>query len=88
MNEKVDHLHYSSLTGNLEDDMCIIDSGASRHITGNKVRLSNLNENKASHKVELGDKNTYPIKGIGQASIKLESGNNVHLSNVLYLPIL
>jgi hypothetical protein len=29
MNEKTDHLHYSSLTGTLEDDMWIIDSGAS-----------------------------------------------------------
>jgi hypothetical protein len=27
MNEKTDHLHYSALTGTLEDDMWIIDSG-------------------------------------------------------------
>jgi hypothetical protein len=66
--------------------MWIIHSGASRHMTGNRVRLSNLNEKKTSHKVELGDKNIYLVKGIGQASIKLESGNNVHLSNVLYVP--
>jgi hypothetical protein len=88
MNEKDYHLHYSSLTGTLEDDLWIIDSAASRHMTGNQVRLSNLIENKTSHKVELGDKNTYPVKGIGKASIKLESGNNVHLSNVLYVPSL
>jgi hypothetical protein len=86
MNEKADRLHYSALAGSLEDNMWIIDSGASRHMTGDQVRLSNLNEKKTSHKVELGDKNTYPVKGIGQASIKLESGNNVHLSNVLYVP--
>jgi hypothetical protein len=66
--------------------MWISDSGASRHMTGNRVRLSNLNEKKRSHKVVLGDKNNSPVKGIGQASIKLESGNNVHLSNVLYVP--
>jgi hypothetical protein len=83
---KKDRLHYSTLAGSLEDDMWIIDSGASRHMTGDQVRLSSLNEKKTSHKVELGDKNTYPVKGVGQASIKLESGNNVHLSNVLYVP--
>jgi hypothetical protein len=88
MNEKADHLHYSTLIGTIEDDMWIIDSGTSRHMTGNQVRLSNLNEKKTSHKLELGDKNTYLVKGIGQASIKLESGNNFHLSNVLYVPSL
>ena len=57
-------------------------------MTGNQVRLSNLNEKRTSNKVELGDKNTYPVKGIGQASIKLKTSNNVHLSNVLYVPSL
>jgi hypothetical protein len=81
MNEKTDHLHYSALTVTLEDDMWIIDSGASKHMT-----LSNLNEKKTSYKVQLGDKNTYPVEGIGQASVKLKTSNNVHLSNVLYVP--
>jgi hypothetical protein len=81
-----DHLHDSDFTGTLEDDMWIIDSGASRHMTRDRVRLSSLKEKKTSYKVELGDKNTYPIEGIGQASIKLKSSNNVHLSNVLYVP--
>ena len=85
-NEKTDHLHYSTLTGALEDDMWIIDSGASRHMTGDQVRLSNLNEKRTSYKVELGDKNTYLVEEIGQASIKLKTCNNVHLSNVLYVP--
>jgi hypothetical protein len=35
MNEKADHLHYSTLIGTIEDDMWIIDSGTSRHMTGN-----------------------------------------------------
>jgi hypothetical protein len=88
MNEKTYHLHYSSLTGTLEDDMWIIDSGDSRHMTGDQIRFSSLNEKKTSYKVELGDKNTYLVKGIGHASIKLKSCNNVHLSNVLYVPSL
>jgi hypothetical protein len=55
-------------------------------MTGDQTRLSNLNERKTSYKVELGDKSTYPVEGFGQASIKLKTGNNVHLSNVLYVP--
>jgi hypothetical protein len=88
MNEKTYHRHYSSLTRTLEDDMWIIDSGASKNMTRGQVRLSSLNEKKTSYKLELGDKNTYLVKGIGQASIKLKSGNNVHLSNVLYVLVL
>ena len=88
MNEKKDHIHYSTLIGTIEDDMWIIDSGASRHMTGDQVRISNMNEKRTSYKVELGDKNTYPVEGIGQASIKLKRCNNVHLSNVLYVPSL
>jgi hypothetical protein len=63
----------------------IIDSGYSRHMMGDQARLSNINERKTSHKVDLGDKSTYPVEGFGQGSIKLESGNHVHLSNVLYV---
>jgi hypothetical protein len=86
MSETISLLHYSTLTGMIEDDMWIIDSGASRHMTGDQARLSNLNEKKTSYKVELGDKSTYPVEGFGQASVKLKIGNNVHLSNVLYVP--
>jgi hypothetical protein len=48
MNEKTSHLHYSTLTGTTEDDMWIIDSGDSRHMTGDQARLYNLNEKKTS----------------------------------------
>jgi hypothetical protein len=86
MSEKISLLHYSALTGTIEDDMWIIDSGAFRHMTGDQDRLSNLNEKKTSYKVELGDKSTYPVEGFGQASVKLKTCKNVHLSNVLYVP--
>jgi hypothetical protein len=86
MCEIINLLHYLALTGMIEDDMWIIDSGASRHMTGDQARISNLNEKKTSYKVDLGDKSTYPIEGFGQASIKLESCNHVHLRDVLYVP--
>jgi hypothetical protein len=86
MSEMISLLHYSTLTGTIEYGMWIIDSGASRHMTRDQDRLSNLNEKKTSYKVELGDKSTYPVEGFGQASVKLKSGNKVHLRNVLYVP--
>jgi hypothetical protein len=86
MSETISLLHYSTLTGMIEDDMWIIDSGASRHMTGDQARLSNLNEKKTSYKVDLGDKTTYPMEGFGQATIKMKTGNYVHLRNVLYVP--
>jgi hypothetical protein len=88
MYETISVLHYSALTRMIEYDMWIIDSGASRQMTGDQDKLLNLNERKTSYKVELGDKITYPIEGFGQAFVKLESGNHVHLSNVLYVPSL
>jgi hypothetical protein len=86
MSETISLLHYSTLTRMIEDDMWIIDSGASRHMMGDQARLSNLNEKKTLYKVDLGDKTTYPVEGFGQASIKMKTGNYVHLSNVLYVP--
>ena len=59
MSETINLLHYSTLTRTIVDDMWIINSGASRHVTGDQSRLSNLNEKKTSYKVELGDKSTY-----------------------------
>jgi hypothetical protein len=53
---------------------------------GDQARLKNLNERKILYKVELGDKSIYLVEGFRQASVKLESGNHVHLSNVLYVP--
>jgi hypothetical protein len=73
MSETINLLHYSELTRTIEDDMWIIDIGASRHIMGDQARLSNLNEKKTSYKVEIGDKTTYPVEGFGQASIKNEN---------------
>jgi hypothetical protein len=86
MIEKTSLLHYSTLTRTIEYYMWIIDSGYSRHMMGDQARLSNLNEKKTSHKVELGDKITYLVEGFGQASIKLKKSYNVDLSNVLYVP--
>jgi hypothetical protein len=66
--------------------MWIIDIGASRHITGDHDNLTSVREKRISRKVELGYNHSYAVKGIGKVFIELESGNNVHLNNVLYVP--
>jgi hypothetical protein len=48
MSEKISLLHYSTLTGTIEDDMWIIDSGTSRHMMVDQAKISNLNEKKTS----------------------------------------
>jgi hypothetical protein len=47
------------------EDTWLIDSGASKHMTGQKYILSSLIERDFPHKVSLGDDYQYPIKGMG-----------------------
>jgi hypothetical protein len=84
--DETDFFYYSSLTRTIEYDMWLIDSGASRNMTGDRKNLSIMKEKETPHKVELGDKNSYAVKGIEKATIKMESGNSIHLSNFLYVP--
>ena len=46
-------------------DTWLINSGASKHMKGNKDPLSCLTKKDDSHKVQLGDDYQYPIKGMG-----------------------
>jgi hypothetical protein len=70
MSETINLLHYSTLTGMIEDDMWIIDSGASRNMTGDQAILSNINENKTSYKVDLRDKPLTPWKDLDKPPSK------------------
>jgi hypothetical protein len=56
--EEINFFYYSTLTIFFEDDMWLIDSGASRHMTGDRENLSSMKEKETSHKVELGDNNS------------------------------
>ena len=60
----------SSLTGTVTYGNCtwLVDSGASKHITGYKNYLSTLIEKESHQKVKLGDDYQYLIKGVGEAS--------------------
>jgi hypothetical protein len=63
-----------------------VDSGASKHMTGYKDSLSNLTHKDSPHKVKLGDDYQYLIKGVGEASYKLDLENPMKMKEVLYVP--
>jgi hypothetical protein len=63
----------------------LVDSGASRHMTGNKDNLANLKNVKFSSQVELGDDASYAIKGTGSTSFQLDSGFLLRLQDILYV---
>ena len=50
-----------------ESDIWLVDSGASKRMTGYKESLSNLTHKDSLDKVKLGDEYQYPIKGVGEA---------------------
>eukprot|EP00253_Pinus_taeda_P029503 PITA_29503 len=54
--------------------------------SGYKEALSYLIENETNFKIILGDNATYPVKGVGNVTLKLNQGNNIHLQEVLYVP--
>jgi hypothetical protein len=78
----------SALSGTItkSEEIWLIDSGASKHMTGFKQNLANYQDKKFNVKVELGDDGTYEIKGYGSASFQLQSGNIFHIDEILYVP--
>ena len=64
-----EYVLFSALFGSVTpgEDTWLIDSGASKHMTGKKQTLY---QNKYPHKVSLGDDYQYLIKGIGESSYK------------------
>jgi hypothetical protein len=46
-------------------DIWLVDSGASKNMTGYKDSLSNLTHKDSPHKVKFGDDYQYLIKGVG-----------------------
>lgn len=77
---------FPALLGTFQDEnIWVIDSGASRHMIGHPHQLKTLSNGKSSYSVELGDNKNYPVKGIGSTSIKLDNGSSIHLNNILYV---
>lgn len=85
---KKDYYLVSALTGSLKNSAqsWLVDSGASRHMTGNKDFLENFKELKVTSQVELGDDANYEIRGIGSVSFHLDSVDSLHFEDVLFVP--
>jgi transposase InsO family protein len=83
-----DYVLISALLGLVSpgEDTWLIDSGASKHMTGQRDILSCLSEKKFSQKVTLVDDYQYPIKGVGESNYKLNSGTPMKMKDVLYVP--
>ena len=67
-----DHVLISALSRSVtpREDTWLIDSGASKHMTGKRNTLSCISEKKFSHKVTLG----------------YDSKNSIKMKDVLYVP--
>ena len=64
----------------------MIDSGASRYITGFKKALSDMVEKDTNLEIILGDNATYQVKGTGTVTLHLSQGQVLRLQDVLYVP--
>jgi hypothetical protein len=73
-----------SITSSTE--IWLVDSGASRHMTGYRSALSNLKEKKFLVQVELGDDAIYEIQGVGSTSFQLNFGGLLHIEEILFVP--
>jgi len=68
-----------------DNDVWLIDNGASKHMTVCRTSLTKVKEKKnSSLQVELGDDSKHAMKGIGEASFCLDSGKSVRMKDVLY----
>jgi hypothetical protein len=69
-----------------DNDIWIIDSGASRHMTGYRDHLIDLVEKESSLHVLLGENARYNVKGVRTHTFQLDSNITLQLSEVLYVP--
>lgn len=76
-----------ALTGSITHgcNTWLVDNSASKHTTGFQDSFSNLVQKDSPHKVNLGDDYQYPIKGVGEASYKLDSGKSLKMNEVLFV---
>jgi hypothetical protein len=86
--EKIEYyVLFSTFSGSVipREDTWLIDSGASKNITGQRDILFMLKENDFPWKVSLGDDYRYPIKGMGESTYKLDLGTPMKMKDILYI---
>jgi hypothetical protein len=70
----------------INDNTWLIDSGASRHMTGIRNHLSHFVEKEAHLHVVLGDDARYNVRGLGTSTFQLDSEMQLKLEEALYVP--
>jgi hypothetical protein len=68
------------------DNTWLIDSGASRHMTGFRDHLTNFVEKETNLHVFLGDDARYNVKWVGTSTFQIDYDMQLQLSEVLYVP--
>ena len=63
-----------------------IDTGANRHVCSDKMMFSTFEPIDTGEKVFMGNSATSDIKGQGKVVLKMTSGKELTLTNVLYVP--
>jgi hypothetical protein len=67
------------------DEVWVLDTGASNHMTGTKSTLSQLDDT-VSGLVKFGDGSTVKICGLGSVVMKTRQGDHKVLTTVYYIP--
>jgi hypothetical protein len=82
-----DYVSISALLGSITpgEDTWLIDSGASKNMTGERDILSCISENEFSQKVTLRHDYQYPIKEVGESRYELNSRNSIKMKDVLFV---
>jgi hypothetical protein len=70
------------------EDTWLIDSGASKHMTGQRDILSSLTKKNFPQKFILGDDYQYFIKVVGKSTYKLDLRTPMNMKDVLYVLVL
>ena len=63
-----------------------IDTGATLHVCSDKMMFSTFEPIETGEKVFMGNSATSDIKGQGKVVLKMTSGKELTLTNVLYVP--
>jgi hypothetical protein len=70
----------------LNENTWLIDSGASRHMTGFRNHLTHFIEKETHLHVVLGGDARYNVRGVGISTFQLDSDMQLKLEEVLYVP--
>eukprot|EP00253_Pinus_taeda_P029879 PITA_29879 len=63
-----------------------LDSGASFHMTGDKILFSALEEKDLKMHIEMGNDENFSVLGVGMIAFQREHGASITLTDVKYVP--